>query len=219
MKSKLKSIEKQKKYKKKLRVEKKIKWNEQLFIKKYNKKKEQIELLYWKLTETALEKTRLKYERKMELRLTRERRKLEKKRLNKKRTIKWKEEKEDTTVSPWKKKLDQVFSKFIRLRDHNICLCCWTDKNPTNGHLFSRVANATRFDETNCNCQCMWCNMEHENNPEIYKRKFISKFWQEEYDRIWKLWNTTVKFDVQRYKEKIVYYKNKVKELTTKNNL
>jgi hypothetical protein len=61
-----------------------------------------------------------------------------------------------------KKKLDIVFSKYIRLRDKgNPCITCgkpWND-NFQCGHLFSRRHLATRWHEMNANAQCPGCNM------------------------------------------------------------
>ena len=71
------------------------------------------------------------------------------------------------TVTKLKKKLDAIFSKYIRLKqaDHRgyvTCVTCGKDdhyKNMQCGHFVSRGKLATRYDETNCNVQCVGCNM------------------------------------------------------------
>ena len=65
------------------------------------------------------------------------------------------------------KKLDSIFSQFIRLRnvdDDGIteCFTCgkrdhW--KKLQNGHFQSRRHYSTRWDETNCQVQCAGCNV------------------------------------------------------------
>jgi 4-hydroxy-3-methylbut-2-en-1-yl diphosphate synthase IspG/GcpE len=64
------------------------------------------------------------------------------------------------------KKLDAVFSQYIRLRDSvneiSTCFTCGkTDhwKKLQNGHFMSRRHYSTRWDETNCQVQCAGCNV------------------------------------------------------------
>lgn len=65
-----------------------------------------------------------------------------------------------------KKALDQIFSKYIRLRDADSdgycrCVTCgrfhhWKDMHC--GHFVSRDRIAVRWDERNANAQCCHCN-------------------------------------------------------------
>ena len=74
------------------------------------------------------------------------------------------------------KPADEVFSRYIRLRDSTLingtwmgdCITCtkllpvyadgkWL-KNAQNGHLISRGVLQLRYDEENCNLQCSHCN-------------------------------------------------------------
>tara|TARA_R110000751_G_scaffold2820_1_gene14891 strand:+ start:1049 stop:1438 length:390 start_codon:yes stop_codon:yes gene_type:complete len=64
------------------------------------------------------------------------------------------------------KKLDTIFSKYIRQRDAKkeiaTCFTCgkkahW--KKLQNGHFQSRRFYATRWDEMNCQVQCAGCNV------------------------------------------------------------
>ena len=72
------------------------------------------------------------------------------------------------TRSKLVKKLDAVFSQYIRLKDADefgnaTCFTCgkvdhW--KKLQNGHFQSRKHYATRWDEMNCQVQCVsGCNM------------------------------------------------------------
>ena len=76
-------------------------------------------------------------------------------------------EKKASSVSKLRDTLDQVFSKYIRLRDtdkygNGYCIDCgerieW--KNVQCGHFISRKMMATRWDEQNCQAQKDGCNM------------------------------------------------------------
>lgn len=68
------------------------------------------------------------------------------------------------TKSKSKHKADRYFSKYIRERDANyagIATCITCGRATTDfdaGHFISRRYLATRYDERNCNAQCMKCN-------------------------------------------------------------
>ena len=70
------------------------------------------------------------------------------------------------TISKLKKELDTIFSVYIRLREANeygYCQChtCGVVrhyKEMQNGHFQSRKHLSTRFDEENCQVQCVKCN-------------------------------------------------------------
>jgi hypothetical protein len=72
------------------------------------------------------------------------------------------------TISKLKKELDKWFSLYIRLRESNsegLCQCFTCGKvahyktGMQNGHFQSRSFLATRYDEQNCQVQCVGCNM------------------------------------------------------------
>ena len=72
------------------------------------------------------------------------------------------------TVSKLKKELDKWFSLYIRLReatDEGLVQCFTCGKvnsykvGMQNGHFMSRQFMATRYDEQNCQVQCVGCNM------------------------------------------------------------
>jgi len=71
------------------------------------------------------------------------------------------------TVSKLKKELDSWFSKYIRIRDATDmgvaqCFTCGKIdhyKKLQNGHFQSRRHHNTRWDEKNCQVQCVKCNM------------------------------------------------------------
>ena len=83
------------------------------------------------------------------------------------------------TVTWYKKKLDTVFSKYIRYRDEGQCFTCPKKDHPKKmqcGHFNPRQYLATRYDETNNHCQCYACNMLYGGNPATYSVRMIDKY-------------------------------------------
>ena len=81
------------------------------------------------------------------------------------------------SIKPLKKKLDTVFSRYIRLRDSDsagvgTCITCGRMKEwkyMDCGHYIKRQHLATRYDEKNCNIQCKHCNAFEQGANEKYK--------------------------------------------------
>jgi hypothetical protein len=78
-----------------------------------------------------------------------------------------------------KKKLDTIFSIYIRLKyaDEDLNVKCFTCdkvyhyKKIQNGHFYSRGILSLRYDEQNCRPQCYGCNIARNGNYiEYYKR-------------------------------------------------
>jgi len=70
-----------------------------------------------------------------------------------------------------KKKLDEVFSVFIRKRDKGICFTCFKRfewKQTDAGHFINRKHLITRWDERNVHAQCWACNRFRNGNKEDY---------------------------------------------------
>lgn len=90
------------------------------------------------------------------------------------------------------KKLDAVFSEYIRLRDSDskgiiICPLCWKRifrKYAQNMHFISRWVLKYRFSEKNCHAGCMRCNVILHWNYIIYTRYMQRKFWYDFVDYI-----------------------------------
>ncbi len=74
-------------------------------------------------------------------------------------------------VKNLKKELDTWFSRFIRWRDGGQCFTCERRDNPKKmhaGHFVPRQFLSTRYDEENCHCQCMACNLYFNGQPSAY---------------------------------------------------
>jgi hypothetical protein len=125
-------------------------------------------------------------------------------------------------ISKLKKELDKIFSVFIRLRDATDegmvqCFTCGTVKHyksgMQNGHFQSRSHLATRFDEHNCQAQCVGCNMFKQGEQYKFGLNLDAKYGEGEAEELESLAKSTVKFSSYDYEEKISYYKSAVNKL------
>lgn len=108
------------------------------------------------------------------------------------------------------KSLDKVFSIFIRQRDKGVCFTCGKKDDPKymqNGHYVSRGKFATRWDERNCHCQCVRCNIFLGGNYPIYSEKLIKKYGYEVIRELNRLGQTIAKHTTKDLEEKIEHYK------------
>ena len=111
------------------------------------------------------------------------------------------------------KKLDTLFSLFIRLRDRKkfsycpfphrdgprLIECCF--------HFITRAKYATRWSEDNCIGSCNSCNFEYEFNPHPYIAWFIRANSQAAYERLIQQSRGILKFSNSDLSDKIEYYK------------
>jgi hypothetical protein len=119
------------------------------------------------------------------------------------------------------KKLDLVFSQYVRLRDADVhgfitCVSCrketrWQDSNCC--HYADRKNMATRWHEENNHAGCVDCNW-HNKGFHIHE---YGKFLDSTYglgtcDKLMALAKTDVHFSNADLEEKIIYYKLRVKE-------
>ena len=122
------------------------------------------------------------------------------------------------STSKLKKKLDEIFSQYIRQKyaDTNgyaTCYTCGTRKHwkeMQNGHFVSRSQLATRFDEENVRVQCVGCNVFGRGKTTIFANKLES----EKKGITIKLYkNAQAIIRYFPYEEKIEEYKKKIEEL------
>ena len=126
------------------------------------------------------------------------------------------------SISKLKKELDKWFSLYIRLRDANDfglvqCFTCGVVK-PYNkgmqcGHFQSRKHLTTRFDERNCQPQCVGCNMFKQGEQYRFALQLDGKYGVGTAEGLMFLAHRSIKFTRVEYKEKISYYKNAVNKL------
>ena len=127
----------------------------------------------------------------------------------------------EKTIQQLKKKLDIVFSQYIRLRNSNEdgfckCLTCgkiayWKDIQC--GHYLSRRHLTTRWEEKNTAVQCVKCNIFTEGNKNVFALKLIEKYGKDILKELEIKKNNKSKMTKFEYEVLIADYKQKVKEL------
>lgn len=120
------------------------------------------------------------------------------------------------------KKLDRVFSLYIRLRDAMPsgfvrCISCGKIKRFEDvdcGHYYSRTHMATRFDEDNCHAECKFCNRMLADHLIGYRRNLVGKIGLNRIDRLDVLAHSQKHWLDCELEEKIRYYTAEVKRLS-----
>ena len=121
-----------------------------------------------------------------------------------------------------KKKLDVIFSKYIRLKHSTNgvvkCITCgglddW--KNCDAGHYISRQHLITRYDERNVFPQCKSCNRFHEGRKDEYALFLIKEFGKNILTELnatkWKpLYGFNFEKKIKEYKEKLKTLEEKI---------
>lgn len=120
------------------------------------------------------------------------------------------------SVRQLKVKLDTVFSKFIRTRDNWTCYTC--GKHGVGGqihcgHFISRSHNSTRYDEMNCNAQCVACNVFKDGNMGEYALRLIKDYGEEEFEALILRGRDIKQFTTHELENLIEEYKIKTKHL------
>jgi hypothetical protein len=114
------------------------------------------------------------------------------------------------------KKLWTIFSKYIRLRDKDLpCVSCGKIIQGIShaGHYITRKYLFVKFHEDNVHKQCPYCNTFLEGNSSDYRKNLINKVGLERVEWLEENKKNIANLSVTWYKEKIEYYKNKVKEM------
>ena len=119
------------------------------------------------------------------------------------------------------KKLDRVFSEYIRLRDTMPsgmfkCISCGKIKPYSQadcGHYHSRTHMSTRYDEENCNAECRACNRFCADHLVGYRNNLIAKIGENRYNVLeWRA-HQMKKWSDFELKELIKHYQAKIKDL------
>lgn len=121
--------------------------------------------------------------------------------------------KKKKTISRLKKDLDKYFSLYIRHRDQGVCFTCGVKrdiKEMQNGHFFSRSYMSLRYNEKNCNTQCMPCNVFKNGNMAIYSIRLVQKYGNEVLSELEKEARSIRKFTRADYEELILFYKTQL---------
>ena len=121
------------------------------------------------------------------------------------------------------KKLDKVFSEYIRLRDSKPfgfrmfkCISCGRIlpyEQADCGHYFSRTHMATRFDEQNCHAECRHCNRFLADHLHGYERNLRAMLGDKKFALLEVRAHGVKKWSNFELEEMIKYFKAKIKEL------
>jgi|18_taG_2_1085343.scaffolds.fasta_scaffold02326_4 hypothetical protein len=119
------------------------------------------------------------------------------------------------------KKLDQVFSRWVRCSAADDCgqVACVTCghqnhwKKMQAGHFIPRQIKSTRWEEWNVRPQCYACNMFYGGRPQDYRDKLIEELGEEEVQRLSALRHQIVKLDRFELQSMIDDYTSRLKNL------
>lgn len=125
------------------------------------------------------------------------------------------------------RKLDEVFSKYIRLRDasdHGTfrCISCGKVKafrKADCGHFYSRMHMSTRYDEDNCHAECAYCNRISADHLIGYQEHLIEKIGQERFDKLRLRHHLSKKWSDFEMEEMIKHYKAEVARLSAEKGI
>lgn len=121
------------------------------------------------------------------------------------------------------RKLDKLFSLYIRLRDampsgYVRCISCGQIKRFEDvdcGHFHSRTHMSTRFDEDNCNAECAYCNRFKADHLIGYQRNLIQKIGQGRFDLLNVRAHSAKHYLDCELEEMIKHYSTEVRRLST----
>lgn len=119
------------------------------------------------------------------------------------------------------KKLDLIFSKYIRLRDskNGVFFCCSCgalkpfDQGDA-GHFINRRWRTVRWHEHNVHMQCRWCNRFNEGNAAGYALFMIKKYGQDRVEYLHAISKTVAKWQDSELELLVGKYKALVKEMS-----
>lgn len=125
------------------------------------------------------------------------------------------------TITKLKKELDKWFSLYIRLREstaEGMCQCFTCDKISSYkkmqcGHFQSRRHMSTRWNEQNCQVQCIGCNMFKQGEQWKFGLRIDYKYGEGTSEELQVLANNIHKKARWEYEDDISYYKNIVNNL------
>lgn len=113
------------------------------------------------------------------------------------------------------KKTQDVFNRFIRLRDQNSgCITCGKQGDQA-GHYWPVRYSGVRFDEMNVNIQETYCNKWCHGNQAVYRMKLVERYGEEAVRKLDEKAIRTQKQKWDRYELEtiITEYSEKIKQL------
>ena len=128
------------------------------------------------------------------------------------------------TKTQIKKKLDEVFSQYIRLKyaDYRGIVSCYTCGTPYKwtqihaGHFQSRAKMSTRWDEINVKPQCVRCNIFKNGESYLFSRVLDAEYGAGTADKVYLKSEELKNFTIPELKEMLEEYTKKRDELSDK---
>lgn len=127
------------------------------------------------------------------------------------------------SLSSLVRKLDEVFSMYIRLRDSKAfgyrafrCISCGQVKpfdQMDCGHFIGRTHMSTRFDEDNCHGECRGCNRFSADHMIYYQRNLEGLIGKEKLDLLLARGRGVKKWTAWELEILITHYKEEVKRM------
>jgi len=120
-----------------------------------------------------------------------------------------------------KKALDDIFSKWVRLKDadkNGFCTCVTCGKTAhykkmQAGHYVSRSHMATRWVPENVHVQCPFCNIFKKGAMDEYALFIIKKYGPEQLEKLNQAKHRTTKFHTYDLTAMIAVYKRELEKL------
>lgn len=132
--------------------------------------------------------------------------------------------KKKQTAAQLKKKLDAIFSQYVRLKasinGYGKCFTCGVIKHykeAHNGHWIPRNILATRFHEDNCRFQCIGCNLYANGKFIEFRINLVKEIGEQRVKKLEQLKFSIFKVDSRWYEEQILHYKEAVDNLLAHN--
>lgn len=119
------------------------------------------------------------------------------------------------THSDYVQILQKVFNEYIRLRDKDKpCISCGKPLigKYDAGHFIPATKQSLRFNEDNVHGQCVYCNQHLHGNITKYSYNLPKRIGWERFETLYELEHKEFKVSIEWIKEKIIHYKNKIKE-------
>lgn len=118
------------------------------------------------------------------------------------------------SLTDWLNDAQNVFNKWIRIRDGNFCISCQRVHNGQihAGHYRTvKAASQLRFNELNVHSQCSACNNHLSGNITEYRINLCKKIGTEQVEALENN-NETHRYTIEEAKQIIKTYKERIKE-------
>jgi len=120
------------------------------------------------------------------------------------------------TTAKLKKKLDTVFSKWIRAKFPLVCYTCGKTNTPLQcGHFVPRQYLVTRWSEDNCRPQCVGCNIYGNGKVLDFEEHLKKDLGKKKVEELKFSRHKMLKLDTQWYLTEIKKYETLLSEYST----